>query len=122
MAIQLLNEIGEASDLIISGKSLVIRLDYEAYRDFEQVNFGIGFRTLSGATLSTAAHMIKQFQYGDPDHLTLKGKDGTIFLYQVNEQMILTALAPNDVSLGIFTLGINRAIKDINHFAKRPDY
>jgi len=76
---------------------------------------------LSGATLSTAAHMIKKFQYGDPDHLTLKGKDGTIFLYQVNEQMILTALAPNDVSLGIFTLGINRAIKDINHFAKRPD-
>lgn len=76
---------------------------------------------LSGATLSTAAHMIKQFNYGDPDHLILKGKQGTIFLYQVNEQMILSVLAPNDVSLGIFTLGVKTAIKDINHFATRPE-
>ncbi|NVM28058.1 MAG: roadblock/LC7 domain-containing protein [Candidatus Helarchaeota archaeon] len=75
---------------------------------------------LSGATLATGAHMIAQFQYGYPDHLTLKGKDGTIFLYQVNDQMVLTVLAPNDVSLGIFTLGIKNAIKDINVAVNKP--
>ncbi|MHA1265671.1 MAG: roadblock/LC7 domain-containing protein [Candidatus Helarchaeota archaeon] len=74
---------------------------------------------LSGATLNTAAHMIQQFQYGDTDHLMLKGKEGTIFLYQVNEQMILTVLAPKDISLGIFTLGIKTAIKAINAAAQK---
>ena len=74
---------------------------------------------LSGATLSTAAHMIQQFQYGSPDHLMLKGKDGTIFVYQVNPELVLTVLAPNNVSLGIFILGVKKAIKEINVAAKK---
>lgn len=72
----------------------------------------------AASLLNPGAHIISQFEYGTVDHLILKGKKGTIFLYQVNEQMILTVLAPQDISLGIFTLGVKNTINDINKAVK----
>lgn len=76
---------------------------------------------LSATILLTGEKTTMEFRYGSLEHCMMKGNDGKVFLYKVNDRMILTILAPDDVSLGIFTLGIKRAIKDINHFAKRPD-
>ena len=73
---------------------------------------------LSATVLLTGEKTTEQFQYGSLDHLLMKGQDGTVFLYKINPQMILTLLAPNNISLGILTLGVKSAIKEINSLKK----
>lgn len=73
---------------------------------------------LSATVLLTGEKTTIEFQYGSLDHLMVKGEHGTVFLYKVNPKMILTILAPNNVSLGIFILGVKKAIKEINSIIK----
>ncbi|MHA1380425.1 MAG: roadblock/LC7 domain-containing protein [Candidatus Helarchaeota archaeon] len=66
--------------------------------------------------LLTGEKGLMDTNYGTLDRISIRGKNGEMFLFKIKEDMILAVLAPKNTSYGILILSVKNAINRILDF------